>query len=80
MLIPPIIFIFYNVKIVFKKWEIKSCCPWQQNQLRKVSVPQNKYLPSLNFESSYGPGCGGCYVCACVLVGDIVSVVYMRSK
>ena len=26
MLIPLIIFIFYNVKIVFKKWEIKSCC------------------------------------------------------
>ena len=24
--IPLIIFIFYNVKIVFKKWEIKSCC------------------------------------------------------
>ena len=26
VLIPLIIFIFYNVKIVFKKWEIKSCC------------------------------------------------------
>ena len=26
-----------------------------ENQLRKVSVPKKKYLPSLNFESGYGP-------------------------
>ena len=37
MLIPLIIFIFYNVKIVFKKWEIKRvvvvvvCCCLHSN-------------------------------------------------
>ena len=48
MLIPLIIFIFYNVKIVFKKWEIKSCCCCCINFIFMV-VTEEEILQMLTF-------------------------------